>query len=122
MFNCYIDKCCIPDYGTKKCVENNQKQAVQSKRQDKRDSYVSSVQQTVEQRLLIVLLYTFRSLLKATLILLPLLGLTWVFGLLTVDQNSSVFAWIFTLLNSAQVCIINYLLDYSVQPSYDIKS
>ena len=47
-----------------------------------------------------------RSLFKATAILLPLLGLTWLFGLLVVDGNSLVFAWIFTLLNSFQV---NYL-------------
>ena len=45
----------------------------------------------------------FRSLLKATVVLLPLLGLTWVFGLLTVDQNTAFFAWIFTILNSLQV-------------------
>ena len=40
---------------------------------------------------------------KATVILLPLLGITWVFGLLAVNQESSVFAWIFTVLNSLQV-------------------
>ena len=42
---------------------------------------------------------------KATVILLPLLGITWVFGLLAVNQESSVFAWIFTILNSLQVII-----------------
>ena len=49
--------------------------------------------------------------LKATIILLPLLGITWVFGLLAVNQESSVFAWIFTVLNSLQVtdlfCVLN---------------
>ena len=43
--------------------------------------------------------------LKATIILLPLLGITWVFGLLAVNQESSVFAWTFTVLNSLQVSI-----------------
>ena len=45
----------------------------------------------------------YRGILKATIILLPLLGITWVFGLLAVNQESSVFAWIFTILNSLQV-------------------
>ena len=44
-----------------------------------------------------------RSLLKATVILLPLLGLTWLFGLLTLNSNSTVFAWLFTIFNSLQV-------------------
>ena len=39
----------------------------------------------------------------AMIILLPLLGLTWVFGLLAVNQESSVFAWLFTILNTFQV-------------------
>jgi hypothetical protein len=40
--------------------------------------------------------------LRATLILLPLLGLTWLFGLLTLNQNSTIFAWLFTVFNSMQ--------------------
>ncbi|XP_064384244.1 uncharacterized protein LOC135333251 isoform X3 [Halichondria panicea] len=43
-----------------------------------------------------------KSVLFAVVILLPLLGLTWVFGLLTINSNTSVFAWIFTILNSLQ--------------------
>ena len=49
------------------------------------------------------ILCIYRTLLKATVILLPLLGITWMFGLLAVNQESSVFAWIFTILNSLQV-------------------
>ena len=44
-----------------------------------------------------------RTILKATVILLPLLGLTWVFGVLTIDRNTTVFAWLFTICNSTQV-------------------
>ena len=44
-----------------------------------------------------------RTILKATVILLPLLGLTWVFGVLTIDRNTTVFAWLFTIFNSTQV-------------------
>ena len=40
---------------------------------------------------------------SATISLLPLLGLTWVFGLLVVNQNTTVFAWLFTIFNSLQV-------------------
>ena len=47
---------------------------------------------------------------KATIILLPLLGITWVFGILAVNQESSVFAWIFTVLNSLQVRTIFLLV------------
>ena len=47
-------------------------------------------------------LYFYRAVLKAAIIL-PLLGITWVFGLLAVYQESSVFAWIFTILSSLQV-------------------
>jgi len=45
-----------------------------------------------------------RGLIKGSLILLPLLGLTWVFGLFAVNENTAVFAWLFTILNSLQVC------------------
>ena len=44
-----------------------------------------------------------RAILKATVILLPLLGITWVFGILAVNEESVAFAWIFTILNSFQV-------------------
>ena len=47
----------------------------------------------------------YRTILKATVILLPLLGITWVFGILAVNQESSVFAWIFIILNSLQVSL-----------------
>lgn len=40
---------------------------------------------------------------KAAVILLPLLGVTWLFGFLAVNKESIVFAWIFTILNSLQV-------------------
>ena len=44
-----------------------------------------------------------RNILKATVILLPLLGVTWLFGLLTLNSNTTVFAWLFTIFNSLQV-------------------
>ena len=50
-----------------------------------------------------MIFFVNRIILKATIILLPLLGITWAFGLLAVNQESSVFAWIFTILNSLQV-------------------
>ena len=52
----------------------------------------------------LIYVYIIRSTLKATVILLPLLGLTWVFGVLAIDSNTSVFAWLFTICNSSQVC------------------
>lgn len=45
-----------------------------------------------------------RASLKAAVFLLPILGLTWIFGLLAINQETVAFAWIFTILNSLQVC------------------
>jgi TctA family transporter len=44
-----------------------------------------------------------RALFVASVVLLPILGLTWVFGILTVNANSTIFAWLFTIFNSLQV-------------------
>ena len=51
----------------------------------------------------------FRYLIKAIIILLPLLGLTWIIGILAVNENTEVFAWIFAILNSLQVSKANYI-------------
>lgn len=47
-----------------------------------------------------------RSTIKASVILLPLLGLTWVLGLFAVNENTLVFAWLFTIFNSLQGLLI----------------
>ena len=39
----------------------------------------------------------------ASVVLLPLLGLTWAFGVISVNENTTVFAWLFTIFNSLQV-------------------
>ena len=54
----------------------------------------------------------YRSLLKAAIILLPLLGMTWIIGIFAVNNETQVFAWIFAILNSLQVnniilCVIS---------------
>ena len=46
---------------------------------------------------------------KAAAIILPVLGCTWVFGLLAVNEDTVAFAWIFTILNSLQVSCFNIL-------------
>ena len=53
-------------------------------------------------------LFPYRKTLKSFLILSPLLGLTWVFGLLAVTDAGLVFQYVFTILNSTQVCT-NYV-------------
>ena len=45
-----------------------------------------------------------RDLLKGSIILLPLLGITWIIGILAVNEETQVFAWIFAIFNSLQVC------------------
>ncbi|XP_065901690.1 adhesion G protein-coupled receptor E2-like [Dysidea avara] len=50
---------------------------------------------------------TVKSLLKTAVIITPILGCTWVIGLLAINENTAVFAWAFTILNSLQgVCIL----------------
>ena len=51
----------------------------------------------------VLYLIFFRTALKGTVILLPLMGITWIVGIFAVSQNTLVFAWIFTILNSLQV-------------------
>ena len=46
---------------------------------------------------------------KAAAIILPVLGCTWVFGLLAINEDTVAFAWIFTILNSLQVSCLNIL-------------
>ena len=62
---------------------------------------------------------TKRHILKATVILLPLLGITWVFGLLAVNESTAVFAWLFTIFNSLQVksSFIAALVHYLCTPT-----
>lgn len=47
--------------------------------------------------------FIYRSLLKTAVIITPLLGCTWVIGLLAINEDTAVFAWAFTILNSLQV-------------------
>ena len=44
-----------------------------------------------------------RKLLKATVILVPLLGFTWIIGLFAVGEEGRVFAYLFVLANVFQV-------------------
>jgi hypothetical protein len=39
---------------------------------------------------------------KASVILLPLLGVTWIIGLFAINENTTVFAWLFVLCNAFQ--------------------
>ena len=40
---------------------------------------------------------------KACIVLFPLLGMTWVFGILSITDAGLAFQYIFTILNSLQV-------------------
>uniref|UniRef100_A0A1X7VIB5 G-protein coupled receptors family 2 profile 2 domain-containing protein n=1 Tax=Amphimedon queenslandica TaxID=400682 RepID=A0A1X7VIB5_AMPQE len=43
--------------------------------------------------------------LKGVLVLSPLLGITWVIGIFAFSQQTTIFLWLFTILNSLQVSI-----------------
>ena len=45
----------------------------------------------------------YRYLLKATVILVPVLGFTWIIGLFAVGEEGKVFAYIFVIANVFQV-------------------
>ena len=49
---------------------------------------------------------------KAVIVLLPLLGMTWIIGIFSVNNETQAFAWIFAILNSLQVAssIISFIL------------
>ena len=50
-----------------------------------------------------MLTFVDRAVLISAATLMPILGVTWVFGLLAVNEKTEVFAWIFTILNAFQV-------------------
>ena len=52
-------------------------------------------------------IYMHRALLKAAVIVVPILGCTWIFGLLAINEDTVVFAWIFTIFNSLQVTFLS---------------
>ena len=51
-----------------------------------------------------MLSFVDRAILISAATLMPILGVTWVFGLLAINEETEVFAWIFTILNAFQVC------------------
>ncbi|XP_028517757.1 adhesion G-protein coupled receptor D1-like [Exaiptasia diaphana] len=62
-----------------------------------------------------------RAALKGVIILLPLLGLTWLFGLISVNSETIVFQYLFAILNSLQgafIFIFNYALNKEVRSSF----
>lgn len=59
--------------------------------------------------------------LKACVVLFPLLGLTWVFGILSITDAGLVFQYIFTILNSLQgffIFVIHVLRSSEVRAAY----
>ena len=58
----------------------------------------------------------YRAMIKAAIFVVPILGLTWLFGLLAIYDHKAVFAWVFTVLNSLQVQ--TYVLSIVMQCIY----
>ena len=47
---------------------------------------------------------------KTCVVLFPLLGMTWVFGVLSVTDAGLLFQYIFTIVNSLQVFIAGFVI------------
>ncbi|XP_033114661.1 latrophilin-like protein LAT-2 [Anneissia japonica] len=61
---------------------------------------------------------------KGTIILLPILGLTWVFGILTFNSNVIVFEYVFAIFNSLQgvfIFVFYCVLNSEVQGAFSLK-
>ena len=48
--------------------------------------------------------YRFRSATKTFGAVIPILGITWIFGVMAFNDSSIVFQYIFAIINSIQVC------------------
>jgi len=51
-------------------------------------------------------LYVYRSGVKSVVILTPILGTNWLFGLLAVNEKMLVFEFLFVIINSLQGLLI----------------
>lgn len=65
--------------------------------------HVSVLASQYEFKIQCVLLFFYRSGLRGICALLPILGLTWVFGVLSIGEASVVFQYLFAIFNSLQV-------------------
>ena len=64
----------------------------------------------------------YRHLIKATVVLLPLLGLTWLIGIISVNNDTIAFAWIFTILNSLQVVVAQRFINAIMHECMNVHS
>ncbi|XP_070552443.1 adhesion G protein-coupled receptor L4-like [Ptychodera flava] len=63
----------------------------------------------------------FKAGLKATLVLFPLLGTSWVFGFLSINTNTLLFTYMFVILNSSQglfFCVAHCILNPDVKNAF----
>ena len=60
--------------------------------------------QKIYSLLLTVLpIFLLRASLKAMVILVPILGISWIFGIISINKEGVVYQYIFTVLSSTQV-------------------
>ena len=73
------------------------------------DNILSELYLTPIDKLIKLYLNNFRTGLRSICVLLPLMGVTWIFGLLSVNKETVVFQYIFAILNSLQVSLLRII-------------
>lgn len=97
LFNLTLDQYNIPNYDTLSYhkVQNEWRSWIQLKE--------NWFYQVLYMQLLFITINFCRSSLKSVVVLLPLLSITWIIGVLTFNQQTTLFHWLFTIFNSIQV-------------------
>ena len=81
------------------------------------ERYEDIMSSCVMTHVLSVTLFPCRAGVKGMMVLLPLLGLTWVFGIMAINKDTIAFQYLFAILNSLQVTeYLQYLTSFWLQP------
>ena len=64
-------------------------------------------------RVSVISFFDFRAGIRSLLILMPVMGITWIFGIFAVNKETVVFQYFFAIFNSIQVKLIQFASIYA---------